>query len=174
MLKLIPNILTLGRLVLTIVFLVMIFLAPPYYADGEVSFPGFLDIARLDGDPLVRVRHFNRERSLRDSFEAHGRVTRRQFRCNRIRQDQNVPSIVRYRYGSNQNGPRPDCCLGILVHNRSFHADAGNNGHLRHQGHTATTRLKINLKGKRLLKNHASYHVTILVVFCSALGSFAG
>ena len=45
MLKLIPNILTLGRLVLTIVFLVMIFLAPPYYADGEVSFPGFLDIA---------------------------------------------------------------------------------------------------------------------------------
>ena len=45
MLKLIPNILTLGRLVLTIVFLVMIFLAPPYYADGEVPFPGFLDIA---------------------------------------------------------------------------------------------------------------------------------
>jgi CDP-diacylglycerol--glycerol-3-phosphate 3-phosphatidyltransferase len=45
MLKLIPNILTFGRLVLTIVFLVMILLAPPYYADGEVPFPGFLDIA---------------------------------------------------------------------------------------------------------------------------------
>ena len=45
MLKLIPNILTFGRLVLTIIFLVMILLAPPYYADGEVPFPGFLDIA---------------------------------------------------------------------------------------------------------------------------------
>jgi CDP-diacylglycerol--glycerol-3-phosphate 3-phosphatidyltransferase len=45
MLKLIPNILTFGRLVLTIVFLVMILLAPPYYAGGEVPFPGFLDVA---------------------------------------------------------------------------------------------------------------------------------
>jgi CDP-diacylglycerol--glycerol-3-phosphate 3-phosphatidyltransferase len=45
MLKLIPNILTFGRLVLTTVFLVMILLAPQYYADGEVPFPGFLDIA---------------------------------------------------------------------------------------------------------------------------------
>ena len=45
MLKLIPNILTMGRLVLTIVFLVMILLAPRYYADGEVPFPGFLDVA---------------------------------------------------------------------------------------------------------------------------------
>ena len=45
MLKHIPNILTMGRLVLTIIFLVMILLAPPYYADGEVPFPGFLDIA---------------------------------------------------------------------------------------------------------------------------------
>ncbi|MHC4073651.1 MAG: CDP-alcohol phosphatidyltransferase family protein [Planctomycetota bacterium] len=45
MLKLIPNILTLGRLVLTIVFLVMILFAPRYYADGEVPFCGFLDVA---------------------------------------------------------------------------------------------------------------------------------
>lgn len=45
MLKLIPNILTMGRLVLTIIFLVMILLAPRYYADGEVPFPGFLDVA---------------------------------------------------------------------------------------------------------------------------------
>jgi CDP-diacylglycerol--glycerol-3-phosphate 3-phosphatidyltransferase len=45
MLKLIPNILTFGRLVLTIVFLVMIIFAPRYYADGEIPFPGFLDIA---------------------------------------------------------------------------------------------------------------------------------
>ena len=45
MLKLIPNILTFGRLVLTIVFLVMILFSPPYYAAGEVPFPGFLDIA---------------------------------------------------------------------------------------------------------------------------------
>jgi CDP-diacylglycerol--glycerol-3-phosphate 3-phosphatidyltransferase len=45
MLKWIPNILTLGRLVLTIIFLIMILLAPPRYADGNVPFPGFLDIA---------------------------------------------------------------------------------------------------------------------------------
>lgn len=45
MLKQIPNILTLGRLVLTIVFLVMILMAPPYYAEGGVPFPGFLDVA---------------------------------------------------------------------------------------------------------------------------------
>ena len=45
MLKLIPNILTFGRLVLTIVFLVMVLFAPRYYADGEIPFPGFLDIA---------------------------------------------------------------------------------------------------------------------------------
>ena len=45
MLRLIPNILTLGRLVLTIVFLVMILLAPRYYNKGEVPFPGFLDVA---------------------------------------------------------------------------------------------------------------------------------
>ena len=45
MLKHVPNILTMGRLVLTIIFLVMILMAPKYYADGEVSFPGFLDVA---------------------------------------------------------------------------------------------------------------------------------
>jgi CDP-diacylglycerol--glycerol-3-phosphate 3-phosphatidyltransferase len=45
MLRQIPNILTFGRLVLTIVFLVMILLAPPYYAEGERPFPGFLDVA---------------------------------------------------------------------------------------------------------------------------------
>jgi CDP-diacylglycerol--glycerol-3-phosphate 3-phosphatidyltransferase len=45
MLKLIPNILTFGRLVLTLVFLVMILFAPRYYAEGEVPFPGFLDVA---------------------------------------------------------------------------------------------------------------------------------
>jgi CDP-diacylglycerol--glycerol-3-phosphate 3-phosphatidyltransferase len=45
MLKLIPNILTLGRLVLTIIFLVMILFAPRYYSDGEVPFCGFLDVA---------------------------------------------------------------------------------------------------------------------------------
>ena len=45
MLRLIPNILTLGRLVLTVIFLVMVLLAPRYYADGEVPFCGFLDVA---------------------------------------------------------------------------------------------------------------------------------
>lgn len=34
-----------GRLVLAIVFLVMILMAPKYYAEGEVPFPGFLDVA---------------------------------------------------------------------------------------------------------------------------------
>ncbi len=45
MLKLIPNILTFGRLVLTIVFLIMILYSPPRYANGELPFPDFLDIA---------------------------------------------------------------------------------------------------------------------------------
>ena len=45
MLRLIPNILTMGRLVLTVIFLVMVLLAPRYYADGEVPFCGFLDVA---------------------------------------------------------------------------------------------------------------------------------
>jgi CDP-diacylglycerol--glycerol-3-phosphate 3-phosphatidyltransferase len=45
MLKQVPNILTMGRLVLTIIFLVMILMAPKYYADGEIPFPGFLDVA---------------------------------------------------------------------------------------------------------------------------------
>ena len=45
MLKHVPNILTMGRLVLTFVFLIMILLAPKYYAEGEIPFPGFLDVA---------------------------------------------------------------------------------------------------------------------------------
>ncbi len=45
MLKQLPNILTFGRLFLTIIFLIMILMSPQYYADGEVPFPGFLDIA---------------------------------------------------------------------------------------------------------------------------------
>ena len=45
MLRLIPNILTFGRLVLTIIFLIMVLYAPPRYAHGEIPFPGFLDIA---------------------------------------------------------------------------------------------------------------------------------
>jgi len=45
MLKQIPNILTFGRLVGTVIFLAMLLLAPPYYANGEVPFPGFLDVA---------------------------------------------------------------------------------------------------------------------------------
>ncbi len=45
MLRLIPNILTFGRLVLTVIFLVMILYAPPRYAQGEIPFPGYLDIA---------------------------------------------------------------------------------------------------------------------------------
>ena len=45
MLKLIPHILTFGRLVLTVVFLIMILYSPRLYAEGERPFPGFLDIA---------------------------------------------------------------------------------------------------------------------------------
>lgn len=45
MLKLVPNILTLGRFVLTVIFLIMILLAPPRYAEGELPFPDFLDVA---------------------------------------------------------------------------------------------------------------------------------
>jgi CDP-diacylglycerol--glycerol-3-phosphate 3-phosphatidyltransferase len=45
MVRFIPNILTMGRLVLTVIFLIMILLAPRYYADGEVPFCGFLDVA---------------------------------------------------------------------------------------------------------------------------------
>ncbi len=45
MLKALPNILTFGRLVLTVIFLVMVLYAPPRYAQGELPFPDFLDIA---------------------------------------------------------------------------------------------------------------------------------
>ncbi|MHC4195884.1 MAG: CDP-alcohol phosphatidyltransferase family protein [Planctomycetota bacterium] len=45
MLRHVPNILTLGRFVLTVVFLIMLLLSPPRYAHGEVPFPGYLDIA---------------------------------------------------------------------------------------------------------------------------------
>jgi CDP-diacylglycerol--glycerol-3-phosphate 3-phosphatidyltransferase len=45
MLRLIPNILTFGRLVLTIIVLIMILYAPPRYAQGELPFPDYLDIA---------------------------------------------------------------------------------------------------------------------------------
>ncbi len=45
MLRLVPNILTFSRLVLTIVFLFMIMLSPRFYAEGERPFPGFLDYA---------------------------------------------------------------------------------------------------------------------------------
>ena len=45
MVKQIPNILTFGRLVLTIVFLIMLLLSPRFYSDGELPFPDFLDYA---------------------------------------------------------------------------------------------------------------------------------
>jgi len=37
--------LTLGRFVLTVIFLIMLLLSPSRYAHGEVPFPGYLDIA---------------------------------------------------------------------------------------------------------------------------------
>jgi CDP-diacylglycerol--glycerol-3-phosphate 3-phosphatidyltransferase len=45
MVRQIPNILTFGRLVLTIVFLIMILLSPRFYTEGERPFPDFLDYA---------------------------------------------------------------------------------------------------------------------------------
>jgi CDP-diacylglycerol--glycerol-3-phosphate 3-phosphatidyltransferase len=45
MLKQIPNILTGGRLVLAVIFLVMIFREPSLPADRDMSFPGYLDYA---------------------------------------------------------------------------------------------------------------------------------
>ncbi len=45
MLRFIPNILTLGRFVLTAAFLIMLLYASPRYAAGEQDFPGFLDVA---------------------------------------------------------------------------------------------------------------------------------
>jgi CDP-diacylglycerol---glycerol-3-phosphate 3-phosphatidyltransferase len=47
MVKQIPNILTFGRLILTVVFLLMILLSPRFYAEGGRSFPGFLDLALM-------------------------------------------------------------------------------------------------------------------------------
>ena len=45
MLWYIPNILTFARLVLTIIFLIMILYSPGRYAQGQLPFPDFLDIA---------------------------------------------------------------------------------------------------------------------------------
>jgi len=45
MLRLIPNILTFGRLVLTIILLIMILYSPRLYSRGERPFPDFLDVA---------------------------------------------------------------------------------------------------------------------------------
>ena len=45
MLRHIPNMLTVARLVMTVVFLIMILYAPTRYDQGELGFPGFLDIA---------------------------------------------------------------------------------------------------------------------------------
>jgi CDP-diacylglycerol--glycerol-3-phosphate 3-phosphatidyltransferase len=45
MLKQVPNILTFGRFVLTVIFLIMLLYSPRFYAQGERPFPGFLDVA---------------------------------------------------------------------------------------------------------------------------------
>jgi CDP-diacylglycerol--glycerol-3-phosphate 3-phosphatidyltransferase len=45
MVKQIPNILTFGRFILTVAFLIMILYSPRFYAQGERPFPDFLDIA---------------------------------------------------------------------------------------------------------------------------------
>ncbi|MBW8000548.1 MAG: CDP-alcohol phosphatidyltransferase family protein [Planctomycetes bacterium] len=45
MLKHLPNALTMGRFVLTVIFLVMVLYAPRYYSAGERPFPDFLDYA---------------------------------------------------------------------------------------------------------------------------------
>jgi CDP-diacylglycerol--glycerol-3-phosphate 3-phosphatidyltransferase len=45
MLSFVPNILTLGRLVLTVVFLIMVLYSPRRYAQGGLPFPDWLDVA---------------------------------------------------------------------------------------------------------------------------------
>ncbi|MBN1788570.1 MAG: CDP-alcohol phosphatidyltransferase family protein [Sedimentisphaerales bacterium] len=45
MIRHVPNILTFGRLVLSVVFLAMIFFEPSLPADRDMSFPGYLDAA---------------------------------------------------------------------------------------------------------------------------------
>jgi CDP-diacylglycerol--glycerol-3-phosphate 3-phosphatidyltransferase len=45
MIKHIPNTLTFGRLVLTVIFLIMLLMSPRFYAQGERPFPDFLDYA---------------------------------------------------------------------------------------------------------------------------------
>ncbi|MHC4757791.1 MAG: CDP-alcohol phosphatidyltransferase family protein [Planctomycetota bacterium] len=45
MVKHIPNILTVGRIFLTVIFLVMVLYSPRLYSDGERPFPDFLDYA---------------------------------------------------------------------------------------------------------------------------------
>jgi CDP-diacylglycerol--glycerol-3-phosphate 3-phosphatidyltransferase len=45
MVKQIPNILTFGRLILTVIFLIMLLLSPRLYTEGERPFPDFLDYA---------------------------------------------------------------------------------------------------------------------------------
>jgi CDP-diacylglycerol--glycerol-3-phosphate 3-phosphatidyltransferase len=47
MVKQIPNILTFGRLILTVVFLLMIMLSPRFYTGEQRSFPSFLDLALM-------------------------------------------------------------------------------------------------------------------------------
>jgi CDP-diacylglycerol--glycerol-3-phosphate 3-phosphatidyltransferase len=44
MVKQIPNILTFGRLILTVVFLLMILLSLQFHAEGKRTFPNFLDL----------------------------------------------------------------------------------------------------------------------------------
>lgn len=45
MIRQIPNILTGGRLVLSVIFLAMVFFEPRLPADRDMSFPGYLDVA---------------------------------------------------------------------------------------------------------------------------------
>ena len=47
MLKHLPNILTFGRLVLSVIFLAMLFFEPTLPPDRDMSFPGYLDVAFL-------------------------------------------------------------------------------------------------------------------------------
>jgi len=197
MLRHIPNILTMGRLVLTVVFLIMILMAPKYYADGERPFPGFLDVAFIlfvvagltdiaDGiaarrlnvtskfgrmvDPLADMRgfhvlctdrraeavhtwarlagshplgdtgHTGSQRNLRHGPASHRRGARRQLCRHHLRQDQDVPSIFRYRHGYHTDGSCSERYLGILVHVGRLCLDADRDGNLGNKGDPATAR----------------------------------
>ena len=180
MLKLLPNILTLGRFVLTVIFLIMILLSPPRYAQGELPFPDFLDIAfilfviagltdMVDGaiarklgvaskfgrmmDPLAdkalvcgsficfaiigQPKLFGLPDTTMSIIQwaVAGIIILREAYVTILRHVAEA-AVLCHRNGHGKNGPRPDRCMGILVHRHNLCYYAGSDGIFRHKGHS--------------------------------------